>query len=215
MACVYAEAAAVTVALCRITGNTATNNGGGVYCAYGASLFSCLIAYNTATNMGGGLYHSSGTAHNGTIASNTAALGGGVHVVNGTLINSIVQHNTAASNANWSVGGESAKVLYSSTSPTNGLPDGRACRMDDPLFVDALEFRLQDGSPCIDAGTNLPWTATAFDLDGNPRLHGGRVDMGCYEFIPEPACVLVLAMLAVLENRTYWTNRTYFPGQPN
>lgn len=87
--------------------------------------------------------------------------------------------------------------------------------MDDPLFVDALEFRLQDGSPCIDAGTNLPWMATAFDLDGNARMYGGRVDMGCYGLIPEPGSVLLPVLLAVLGNRAYWPYRTYFSGRQN
>jgi hypothetical protein len=42
---------------------------------------------------------------------------------------------------------------------------------------------LQDLSPCVNAGIpdttglNLP----EFDLAGNPRVYGGRIDMGAYE----------------------------------
>jgi len=47
------------------------------------------------------------------------------------------------------------------------------------------DWSLQEGSPCINAGTpdtsglSLP----AFDLAGNPRIKGGRIDIGAYEFL--------------------------------
>jgi len=53
----------------------------------------------------------------------------------------------------------------------------------------AGDYHLLEGSPCIDAGTNLDWMAGATNLDGNPRIHDGWADMGCYEFVPEPGGV--------------------------
>ena len=53
-------------------------------------------------------------------------------------------------------------------------------------LVDAAngDYRLRDGSPCIDAGQtsalDLP-----FDLAENPRVKGLSIDMGCYEFQTE------------------------------
>jgi len=47
------------------------------------------------------------------------------------------------------------------------------------------------GSPCIDTGAIMPWMTGATDLDGNPRIHDGQVDMGCYEFVPEPGFYLL------------------------
>jgi hypothetical protein len=67
----------------------------------------------------------------------------------------------------------------------------------DPLFVDldGGDYRLANGSPCIDSGINdaLPedtfdldedddtTESLPFDLDGNERIVGGTVDMGAYE----------------------------------
>lgn len=52
----------------------------------------------------------------------------------------------------------------------------------DPLFTggDPFDYHLSPNSPCIDAGTDNDAPAT--DLDGNPRLQGGAVDMGAYEY---------------------------------
>ncbi len=57
---------------------------------------------------------------------------------------------------------------------------------DNPQFVDAGNgnYRLLKDSPCINAGDpgyiHLPGER---DLDGNPRVIDGRIDMGAYEFL--------------------------------
>ena len=42
-------------------------------------------------------------------------------------------------------------------------------------------LRLQPNSPCINAGDNS-YVTGATDLDGNPRISGGTVDIGAYEY---------------------------------
>ncbi|MBN2147800.1 MAG: hypothetical protein JW726_10445 [Anaerolineales bacterium] len=57
---------------------------------------------------------------------------------------------------------------------------------EDPNFASAATFdlRLQDGSPCMDAGKNVA-TVVARDLLGTPRPQGAGFDIGAYEFISE------------------------------
>ena len=43
------------------------------------------------------------------------------------------------------------------------------------------DLHLSIGSPAIDAGNNTFIAGVIFDLDGNPRIMNGIVDMGAYE----------------------------------
>lgn len=73
----------------------------------------------------------------------------------------------------------------------------------DPMFVDELDpelnqlsiggnLRLNAGSPAIDAGLSLLFEPghvaedVTSDLDGQQRIFGADVDMGAYEFQPDP-----------------------------
>ena len=55
----------------------------------------------------------------------------------------------------------------------------------DPMFVDtvARNFHLLPESPAINSGTidTTGMMIPPTDLDGNPRIVGDRIDMGCYE----------------------------------
>ena len=55
----------------------------------------------------------------------------------------------------------------------------------NPLFVDSnnSNFHLQNGSPCINSGNSAAPFMPLLDLDGQPRIMGGDVDMGAYETI--------------------------------
>jgi parallel beta-helix repeat protein len=49
------------------------------------------------------------------------------------------------------------------------------------------DYHLLGGSPCIDAGDpNYVSEPNETDLDGRPRVIGGRIDMGAYEFFNTP-----------------------------
>jgi hypothetical protein len=62
------------------------------------------------------------------------------------------------------------------------FPNGSGNITNEPIFVDLPggNLRLKPGSPCINAGLNA-YVTSSTDLDGNPRIINGTVDMGAYE----------------------------------
>ena len=62
-----------------------------------------------------------------------------------------------------------------------GFQGGAGNLAVDPLLVAGNGYRLAANSPCINRGTNDA-VMTAVDLAGAPRIGGGTVDMGAYEF---------------------------------
>jgi hypothetical protein len=126
---------------------------------------------------GGG--SSGSTLNNCTLTGNSAGTAGGAG--NSTLNNCIAFYNNATEGANYLDSPFLPMVLnYSCTTPmpTNGI----ANFTNAPRFVDLAggNLRLQSNSPCINAGNN-DYVTTSVDLDGNPRISAGVVDVGAYE----------------------------------
>jgi PKD repeat protein len=62
----------------------------------------------------------------------------------------------------------------------------------NPFFVPAAnDFHLTASSPCINTGNNLAPKLLLTDLDGQPRIMDGAVDMGAYEY---PGPILPVAV---------------------
>jgi hypothetical protein len=78
----------------------------------------------------------------------------------------------------------------------------------DPCFVDEAneDYHLLPVSPCIDAGDpNHPYDPSETDLDGNPRVIGGRIDMGAYEYSqPIPAEAIIVPCTINLASKGNW-----------
>ena len=179
---------------CIIASNTASGSlptlppaghGGGTY---RCDLISCVVAGNSASAAGGAV--TSGSCNNCTIVSNTAPSGGGVDasmVV--TFTNCVVFYNSATLAPNYQSG---PTFSHCCTTP---LPSGPGNITNDPAFLNpaAGDFRLQTNSPCINAGLNSAVTWLT-DLDGNPRIAGGTVDIGAYE-VPNPPSIISYAWL--------------------
>jgi hypothetical protein len=163
-------AAEATLKYCLVANNWAVTNGGGTL---NGSLYSCVLTRNRAANGGG----SNGSAlANCTVAGNLATNDGG-GLVEGRSFNTIIYYNTSLGTApNYS--GDYAYFSYS-CSPD---PGGTSSITNEPLFMDPAggDFCLQSSSPCINAGYNYIWVG-ATDMDGNPRIAGGTVDIGAYE----------------------------------
>ena len=179
-----------------ITGNTITCNcdfnggGGGVNLYHAAKLVNCLIANNSAPNAqigGGGVYCDWGDYYGSqgifvtgcTIVNNTALnWGGTANVIDGGEFRNCIlwgNTNTAGDTTNY----DGSSFINCSTSP---LPAGTGNISSNPDFINpaAGNFRLANGSPCIDAGDNS-FNTQMLDLDGNPRISNNLIDMGAYE----------------------------------
>jgi hypothetical protein len=154
---------------CILNGNSARDGGG----AFSGALMSCLVITNFASLAGGGTENS--VLYNCTLTGNSAGdYGGGVN--GSTLRNCIVVANTALWNPNYSGG----SMDHCCTTPQP--PSGSGNISADPGFVDAFvgNFRLAGNSLCIDVGSSVVLNAN--DLDGNPRVLNGTVDLGAFEF---------------------------------
>ena len=151
-----------------LSSNRALVYGGG---AYSSALNNCVLKTNLAARSGGGAYNCGLT--NCTVVGNNGA-GGGVD--GGAVINSIVYDNPGGNIVN------TKAVFYSCSYPYIGYI-GTGGFTNAPLFVNEAggDFHLQSNSPCINSGNNA-FVSVTNDFDGNPRIVGGTVDIGAYEY---------------------------------
>lgn len=192
---------------CIVSNNVASfRNGGGVcfgvvndslICSNSASagggacsnvLNNCIL-WNNFSSRGGGGGALGSVLFNCTVVSNltapTALLTAGVY--GGIASNSIVYYNGASNFLS------TMPIYYCCVPnlPTNGLGN----ITNPPLFINlaGADFHLQSTSPCINSGNNSGVGST-IDFDGNPRIVGGTVDMGAYEY-QTPTSVISYAWL--------------------
>jgi hypothetical protein len=170
-----------------ISGNLAIgaqSSGGGLsYCGYfsdKAIIQNNIVSNNQAAKDGGGLYLCFGTIQHNTIHGNSASdRGGGLAYCNGFVVNCIIWANSA---------GTYSQIYDSSTPAYSCIQDwtgGRANIAADPKFVGPAggNYHLQGDSPCIDAGNTYYLVGEHItDIDGECRLAGSSVDMGCDEY---------------------------------
>ncbi len=187
---------------CTLAGNWATNRFQAITRGGGADLCTlnyCILSNNmSAWGPGGGAEYS--LLNNCLVCYNHANSGGGTD--GSRLNNCTVTRNSAGSEAGGGLGGVSSGsaqnciIYYNGNgnsyltyltncciSPVPFSPYGGPGNFTNaPLLVDTnIDFHLQSNSPCINSGNNPPATP-ATDLDGNPRLQGGTVDVGAYEY---------------------------------
>jgi hypothetical protein len=212
----------------RIYGNFAPVGGGAVHVRGSrCALADALIVSNTAVGSGGAflvLESAHARMVNAVIAHNRAGVAGVGSIAyssDAALLHCTLAHNGATGvvasfggsviATNTIVWGHTTLNLIAGQAAgycdiAGGYP-GAGNLNADPQFADAiaLDYALQAGSPCVDTGTNLPWMSGATDLDGNPRLIAARADMGCYEYIPEPAALGVPWLFTMYDVRcTIW-----------
>jgi len=185
--------------------------GDGFYPPFVEGTFKNLVVVQNQKDLTGalsaseaiGIMSSSINIVNATIGDNTSPVGGGISMTNGSelnIYNSIVYGNTPPAffvhrgdnyyppsvlNINHTLveGGENGIVDYTGD---NNIIYGEGNMDTIPMWDDESEYpySLANNSPCIDAGQNhIPGIPLPeFDIAGNPRIVGGKVDMGAYEY---------------------------------
>jgi hypothetical protein len=202
----YNDGSSPVLTYVTISGNQANggnDGGGGMFNTSSSSpvLTNVTISGNRA-NWGGGMYNrsSSPVLTNVTISGNQANYnyGGGMDNDSSSpqIRNSIIWGNGTSNVYNSGTPSYTYSLVEGENPSGTGNLDGTSAG-NDPLFVSpeaytsapstAGNYRLQAGSPAIDAGSDSFYNSgtpdlsgITTDLDGHPRFNG-TVDMGAYE----------------------------------
>jgi hypothetical protein len=152
---------------CTFIGNYA-EIGAGIYTnSSSVSLTNCIFINNGATN----------NAPSSPKFNNCIFISCGINIMRRSkpaLTNCIVRGSSNLINSE-------TTVIYSNVE--GGFP-GTGNIDADPCFVDSAngDYHLSANSPCIDTGNPFYWPSVGeTDIDGEPRVMGGRVDMGVDE----------------------------------
>jgi hypothetical protein len=162
------------------TGNSADRGCGAYFKDCKVSVYNCLFDGNGSEyspSRGGGIYLedcSDALIHNNTLTNNfVGSYGGGIRndASNTAIVNCIIYGNEGNGEVSHSYYHEPS-VTYSNVM---GGWSGTGNIDADPQFVEEVDFHLDPGSPCVDAGDPAI-------LDGSmpPGLGGTRSDMGAY-----------------------------------
>lgn len=147
--------------------------------SYGAGMssgeaYNCLFVGNTGCFNGSGMYE--GTAYNCTFVGNWTHFDGGA-----------LSYSTAY-NCIFAGNGDEVRTELDNSQVYNSCSIELTIGINGnitnaPLFVNEANgnFHLMSNSPCINWGNNSV-VSNATDLDGNPCIVEGVVDMGAYEY---------------------------------
>ncbi|UCE61113.1 MAG: right-handed parallel beta-helix repeat-containing protein [Phycisphaerales bacterium] len=194
-----------TLTNCAFIGNSAYYDGGGID-NYESSptLVNCVFTDNfTDYHDGGAMHNSEGSSPSLTNCilwgnrdsggtDESAQIHGGIPLVNYSCIQDVDPDDVSVFPGTGNTDDDPAFVRE----PDPGL-DGNWDGVDD----DFGDLHLACASPCVDSGTNTTTPPLpAIDLDGNPRVVNGVVDMGPYEG-PNQAFIITGAPVNVLEGQ--------------
>ena len=158
-----------------MTGNSAGSNGGGIYSADSSlTVTNCTFSGNSASSEGGGMYNLRGstTVRNCILWGDSAPSGPEIFNINSTP--SVTYSDIAGSYSG--TGNIDENPLFIDPNGLDGIPDTAD---DEEGYV-----HLRGFSPCINAGDPAGDYTGQVDIDRQPRVAYGRVDMGADEVFP-------------------------------
>ncbi len=198
-----------TLLRCTFAGNRAGGTAGGIYVRTGTTnLTNCTIVGNSSASIvgGGGIRVDIGAiasisnctiTGNLDLSSSSTSSGGISNNGTTTLVNSIVADNQSVGGAARDLRGtftasfNLVTFVDANTNVTNGVNNNVVAA--DPL-LGPLQFNggltqtraILPGSPALNTGSNalVPWGVT-IDQRFVPRIVGGTVDKGAFEFTPK------------------------------
>ena len=211
-----------TLTNCTFIENSATSWGGGILNRESSmTVTNCTLIANSAGEEGGGIYNYNDcklTLTKCTVVANSAPNGKALSCDSGYNMPSSVNVTNCilwnGGNEIWKNDRSTITVTYSDVQ--GGWPgianiDADPCFLEpgywdaNGLWVDGY-YRLRADSPCIDAGDpDYIAEPNETDLDGNPRLIDGVIDMGAYEYMPSiPAEARIVPRTINLASKGNW-----------
>ncbi|MFO7790835.1 MAG: choice-of-anchor Q domain-containing protein [Bacteroidales bacterium] len=171
---------------CRFRNNQSGEDGGALYNNWysNPTVVNCLFVDNKSGLTGGAIYnvnHSQSRIINCSMSRNQSSKGGAISNRDSDpeIVNCIIWGNRAEEYPG--IFNERSEPVVSFSTVQGGY-DGEAILSEDPEFTDR-DLHLNINSPCIDAGNNLAVPeGVDHDLDANPRIINGTIDIGAYEF---------------------------------
>jgi hypothetical protein len=197
---IYCDGGSPTITNCVINGNKAgegyRTDGGGIFCCVSDPVISnCTIVGNEARGndgSGGGIccYGGDSMVSNCILWNNTGSRGPQLAKLGGMDARLTISYNDIEGGSdgvyddggivNWLEGNIDADPCFADSGfwDVNSTPEDA----NDDFWIEG-DYHLRPSSACVDAGDPcyVP-SANETDLDGNPRITAGRIDMGAYEF---------------------------------
>ncbi len=192
---IYAEGNAALIENCFVIGNTSEDYGAGIYFrdVENAVTSGCYYNNNSATTSGGAIYayNSNLQVLSSTITQNEAisGYGGGLNTFEASSViieNSVFIDNTANTGNNIYECSTDCSVDVSYSGVEGGYIGEGNVDISSADFVD--DYRIYDGvdevfppSKCLNSGNTISVDSENLDIDDNPRVSHGIVDIGAFE----------------------------------
>jgi len=178
----------LTITNCTFSGNSSSDDGGGMFnfkVRNNVMITNCTFSGNSSKRRGGAMYSAYSYGYKTTVANcilygDIASDGKEIYLYDSTM-----DVNYSDVEGGWpGIGNLDAEPCFAQ--PGYWDANGTLGDVNDDFWVEG-DYHLLPDSPCINAGDpNYVPEPNEIDLDGLPRVIGGRIDMGAYEFNHQP-----------------------------